>query len=173
SICSPATPHFAQKARSRSDSGMPSSPRRTIQSAMRSMSAGLISALPEVAGGAMAGRHRFQRWHLGDAALRLKWAARVGMATRRRIERARHPAPGLRLGGDGGSVEWVRNRGDQRARVGMAWILEDFLPAALLDDAAEIHHGDAIADMLHHAEIVADHDVGQAHFVLELEKQVD
>ena len=55
----------------------------------------------------------------------------------------------------------------------MARVLEDLAPAALLDDAAEIHHGDPVADMLDHAEIVADHDVGEPHLVLEFEQQVD
>ena len=70
-------------------------------------------------------------------------------------------------------MERIGDRRDQGARIGMARVLEDLLPAALLDDAAEIHHRHPVAHMLDHAEVVADHDVGQAHLVLELEQQVD
>src|SRR5262245_54528881 len=106
----PMALHFSQNARSKSGSCAPSRPRRTIQSAMRSTSADLIRALPKVAGGAVAGRHRFQRRHFGDTALRLKWAARMEMATGRWIERARDLAFGLGPGGDGRAVKGVGNR---------------------------------------------------------------
>ena len=44
----------------------------------------------------------------------------------------------------------------------MAGLLEDALPRAALDDAAEIHDGNAVAHMLHDAEIVADHQRRQS-----------
>src|SRR6185437_4788303 len=168
----PAAPHFSQNIRNRSDSLVPSSPRRTSQATRRSVSVGLIRALPEMAGGAMTGGHRVERRHFDGATLRSKWAARMEMATRRRIEGARDLALGLGARRNGGAMERVGDRRDQGARVGMARVLEDLLPAALLDDAAEIHHRDAVADMLDHAEVVADHDVSQPELVLELEQQV-
>src|SRR5438477_11076478 len=128
----------------------------------------LAGALAEMAGSAMARRHRFQQWHFRDTALGPERAARVEMTARGRIERARDLAFRFGLGGDGGAMERVGNRGNQRARIRVPRILEDLLPAALLDDTAEIHHGDTVADMLDHAEIVADHDVGEPHLVLEL-----
>ncbi len=41
-----------------------------------------------------------------------------------------------------------------------------------LDDAAEIHHRDAMADMAHHGEIVGDEDVGEAEPLLQFLEQV-
>src|SRR3979490_694445 len=123
--------------------------------------------------GAMSRRHRFERRHFAHATVGLQRTARIEMAARRRVEGARDLAPGFGGGRGGDEMERVGNGRDQRARIGMAWILEDLLPAALLDDAAEIHHGDTTAHMLDHAEIVADHDVAEAHFLLEIEQQVD
>ena len=51
-------------------------------------------------------------------------------------------------GGDGAGVE-TRHRRQQRLRVGMARRAEDLLGAALLDDAAEVHHRDLGADLAH------------------------
>ena len=42
-----------------------------------------------------------------------------------------------------------------------------------LDDAAEIHHGDAMADVLHHREIVRDEQVGDPELLLQVDHQVD
>ena len=42
-----------------------------------------------------------------------------------------------------------------------------------LDDAAEIHHGDPVADMLDHREIVRDEQIGQPELVLQVHQQVD
>jgi len=50
---------------------------------------------------------------------------------------------------------------------------EDLVPASLLDNAAEIHDGDAIAHVFHDAEIVRDHQQRHAEFVLQVQKQVD
>src|SRR6266851_6062466 len=131
----------------------------------------LVEPIAEMTGRAVSLGYRLQQRHVGDTAFGLDRTTRVEMTARWRIESARDLALGLRLGGDGGAMEGVGDRRDQGARVGMARILEDLLPAALLDDAAEIHHGDAVADMLDDAEIVADHDVGQPHLVLELEQE--
>ena len=60
---------------------------------------------------------------------------------------------------------------DQSTCVGMARFSKISCQRPTADDAAEIHHGDAVADMLDDAEVVADHDVGEAHLVLELEQQ--
>src|SRR5437762_1972670 len=55
-----------------------------------------------------------------------------------------------------------RQRVDQALCVGMRAGAEDIVRAALLDDAAGIHHGDAAADIGDQAEIVADHQDGGA-----------
>src|SRR5204862_1104619 len=52
-------------------------------------------------------------------------------------------------------------------------LLEDLAPAAGLDDAAEIHYGDAVAHMFDDAQIMADHDVGEAERFLQFQQQID
>src|SRR5438477_627935 len=47
-----------------------------------------------------------------------------------------------------------RDRRQQRLGIGMAGPLEDLVAAAELDDAAEIHDGDGVADMTDDAEVV-------------------
>ena len=42
-----------------------------------------------------------------------------------------------------------------------------------LDDAAEIHHRDAVADVLDHREVVRDEQIRQLQFVLQIHQQVD
>ncbi len=54
----------------------------------------------------------------------------------------------------------------------MLRIAEDRSPGADLHDLAEIHHGDPVADPLHHRHVVRDEQVGEAQFRLEVEHQV-
>ena len=42
-----------------------------------------------------------------------------------------------------------------------------------LDDGAEVHHRDAVGDVLDHGEIVRDEDVGEAEPVLQVAQQVE
>src|SRR6478735_7430515 len=70
----------------------------------------------------------------------------------------------------------IRNGGDlveERHRVGMIWLSEKGIRRRTLDDAAEIHDRDAVADMLHHTEIVADEEIGQAEITFEFQEQID
>src|SRR5437870_200566 len=55
----------------------------------------------------------------------------------------------------------LRRRGEQRARVRMARTIEDALGRADLDDAAEIHDRDAVADRPHDREVVGDEEQRQ------------
>ena len=41
-----------------------------------------------------------------------------------------------------------------------------------LDDAAEIHHRDAVADVPHHGEVVADEEIGEPVLLLQVDQQV-
>ena len=50
---------------------------------------------------------------------------------------------------------------------------EELLGRRDLDDLADIHHGHAIADMLHDGEVVGDEEIGQPEVVLQVEQQVD
>ena len=44
----------------------------------------------------------------------------------------------------------------------MPGIAEQLVLVGDLDDAAEIHHGDAVADMGDHREVVRDEEIGEA-----------
>src|SRR6516162_6036 len=82
-------------------------------------------------------------------------AARMEGATFRRIERRGH----IPFEHDALSLDTRirdRRRLDECARVGMFRRIEDVLLSANLDDAAEIHHRDAVGDMLHDAEVMRD-----------------
>ena len=50
---------------------------------------------------------------------------------------------------------------------------EDLLRGAELHDHAEIHHRDAMAEIAHRAEIVADEEVGGLQLLLQADQQVD
>ena len=43
----------------------------------------------------------------------------------------------------------------------------------LLDDASEVHHRDAVADVAHEREVVRDEEVGEAELLLQVAEQVD
>ena len=92
--------------------------------------------------------------------------------TGRRVDRAWHVAgqddplaADLRV--------WHRDRGHQGGRVWMFLLAEQFPTIGELRDAAEIHHGDAVADVLHDAHVVGHEDVGQAEFALEGLQEVE
>ena len=70
-----------------------------------------------------------------------------------------------------GSGHWHSR--EQGLRIGMLRIVVDIVNWAQLDDFAQIHHSDAIADMPHHAEVMRDEEIGQVQLVLQLFHQVD
>src|SRR5881392_826260 len=65
-----------------------------------------------------------------------------------------------------GARSWDRLQ--QRPRIGMGATLEQILRPALLDDAAEIHHRDLVAEIVDDREIVADQDVAQSELLLKI-----
>src|SRR5437870_8902379 len=76
------------------------------------------------------------------AALDRVGTARVEVATRRRIDRARYAfLPFDRRVGN-------RNRQEERLGIGMQRLREQRLLVGIFDDAAEIHHRDAVTDMI-------------------------
>ena len=90
-------------------------------------------------------------------------------AARRRVDRGRRVARDddakallLRIG--------RRHRAEQRARVRMQRRRVELLGRALLDDLAEVHHRDALADVPHDAEIVRDEEEGDAELVLQIHR---
>ena len=90
-----------------------------------------------------------------------------------RVDRARHLAvgdrderrPPRRIGDE--------DRVEEPARIGMAGVAEDLRPAAGLDDLAEIHHRDPMADPLDHRHVVGDEEIGEAEFRLQLAEKVE
>ena len=61
---------------------------------------------------------------------------------------------------------------DELSRIGVAWVLDDRGPWADLDDLAEIHHGDAVADSLDDRDIMRDEKEGESHLGLKPHHQV-
>ena len=103
-------------------------------------------------------------------------SAQIASAKAQRV-RKRQPDGGLiGLGGSPVSgISVVRRSGSsvgfeakQRARIGMPRARVDRLDRAGLDDAAEIHHQHAVADVLDDVEIVADEQIGQVEALLQL-----
>src|SRR5689334_14078717 len=82
-------------------------------------------------------------------ATRMEGTSRWGIDRGRRIT-FEHDANALllRIG--------CRNRIEQRACVWMQCLFVDLLGVSLLDDLAEIHHADALADVTNDAKVVRD-----------------
>ena len=55
-----------------------------------------------------------------------------------------------------------RDRREQGLRIGMRRRIEYPVAFADFDNPAEIHHGDPVADVAHHRQVMRDHHVGQA-----------
>ena len=121
----------------------------------------------------MPRRHLAQCGGFGAAARMRIGAAGVEMTARRRVDRARHVA----LEDDALALARARLRDrhgrQQRLGVGMQRHLEQALLVGHLDDAAEIHDGDAMRDVLDHGEIVRHQQVGELVLVLQVHQQVD
>ena len=66
-----------------------------------------------------------------------------------------------------------RDGRQQRVRVRVTRRAVQVLDLGHLDDLAEVHHRDAVADVLHDREVVGDEEVGQAELALEVLEQVD
>ena len=115
-----------------------------------------------------------ERWPLGSAALvpsRMK-AARVKRAPGRWIRRARQIASqhDARASPSGLGLRHGREQGHG---VRMSRRAQYLLGGALLDDPAEIHHGDAMRDLAHHGEVVRDEEIGETPLALQVGEQVE
>lgn len=76
---------------------------------------------------------------------------RKGAAGRKRIERRHRPRDGSEL-----LAGKVWRGAQQRLRVWMLGMMQNFERGTLFDDAARIHYRDMIGDTSHHAQIVSD-----------------
>ena len=56
---------------------------------------------------------------------------------------------------------------------GMPGILEQLLGGAVFGDLAQVHDGDSIAHQSHHAEVVADEEIGETAFLLQFVQEVE
>ena len=134
--------------------------------------AGQAQLCGAVAAGEMpvAGIGKFR--NLGPAPVDHIGAARMEGAARRRCRRIGHfPAQDDTIR----SAPWIglRHRGQQRRRIGVERRGVEAPRRGDLDDAPNIHHGHAVAHVLHHAEVVRHEQVGQAEPVLQFQQQVD
>ena len=66
-----------------------------------------------------------------------------------------------------------RHRRQQRLRVRMPRFAEQRVAVGDLDDAAQVHHRHAVADVAHHREVVRDEQVRQMQPLLQLHQHVD
>ena len=94
------------------------------------------------------------------------------IASRRGVEGAGHVAAeadllllGLRVGDGHGGKEGLGIRVVRR--------IVDFLRRPDLHDAAQVHHGDVVGEVAHHAQVMGDEDHGGAEGLLDLQQQVD
>src|SRR6516164_1231586 len=91
----------------------------------------------------------------------------VKVTSRGRADRARHlplQSGALALH----SRIWDRDRRQQRLGVGMFWRGIKGAGWCRLDDAAEIHHGDATADMLDDGQVVRYEEISEGKFLLQI-----
>src|SRR5690348_5981067 len=54
----------------------------------------------------------------------------------------------------------------------MQWLRVEIASGCEFDNLAEIHHSDAVADVLNDRQIVRDNDVGETEFCLQVFKQI-
>src|ERR1700735_3326135 len=103
-------------------------------------------------------RHRMRAAGMEvTAGWRVEWAGDFA------LDRGETPLWGL----DAGSLR------EQALGVGMVWPGEYLFRRRALHDTAEIHDQHAIGEMLHHAEVVADEQVGQVEFPAQVHEQVE
>ena len=101
------------------------------------------------------------------------WATGMETASRRGCQRARdlalqHDAPlvARRHAGLGFGRQ-------QRLGVGVERSLHQLLGRGQLDQLAGIHDGDAVTDVGHDAQVVADEEIGEAELALQVREQVE
>jgi hypothetical protein len=97
----------------------------------------------------------------------------------RRGQRARHvafqpdPLAAFPLAGRAAERLGHGHRGQQRHRVRVPRLGVQLVPAGRLDDLAEVHDRDPVADVPDHGQVVCDHHVGQPQLFLQVLEQVD
>src|SRR6266567_2820653 len=163
---------------------------RAIAVALRRFSAPMLSApFAQDASSSLTVRHRDRRFaqvtrdpmrrhgfledrFLDAASIESIGAAGMKAASRGNLDRAGHvTGQNKPFSLDGGIRH--RNGREQRFGVRVQRIAEQLPGRCDLDDPAEIHHGDPMADVLDHGEIVRDKEIRQAELALQIGEQVD
>src|SRR5918911_69380 len=127
--------------------------------------------LVQVAGDATRGTvDGYQLRALFSAAWHRKRTARVEVAAGGRLERARHAAADYQylvlvvgISGQGG--------GKERACIRVKGCCAELVRRRLLDDLAEVHHRDAVADVRHGRQVMANEQVGNPELALQILQQ--
>ena len=123
------------------------------------------SFLPESDGG----RHRPRPPLMSVCSVRgdgMPWAGTCSCTTRDiALENDALPSPAHRIRDGYGGEQSLRVRVQRRAEQG-PFVGE-------LDDPSEVHHRDAMADVLHHRQIMCDEQVGQPELVLQVHQEID
>src|SRR3954469_24530725 len=123
----------------------------------------------QVARHLMAGRSGAQEWLLRAANRHDVWASCVKVAACWRIECARDLARKTRAAPPATVLRAQhRHGGNQRLRVRMLGVRVDGALLCYLNDLAEIHHCHSVRNVLHHAEIMSDEQIGQSELGLQI-----
>ncbi len=99
-------------------------------------------------------------------------AARMERAAERRVGRVRH-LTARQVARYLAAGVGIRDRAQQRLRVRVPGVGEDLLGRPDLDDPAEVHDRDPVAEVLRAGQVVGDVDVGQSEVLLEVEHQLE
>lgn len=126
----------------------------------------------EVTRGTVAVLRLAKRWYVHVAhALCCDRAPRVKGATGRRVDRAGHLSL-QDLASAAPSRVRHRDRREEGFCVGMLWMVEKLISVCNLDDPAQIHHSDPLAEVLHHRKVVGNEQQCEIQLLLELLQQV-
>ncbi len=131
-----------------------------------------LAGCDEVAGDGPFGGWRLQGWLLAAAALDSERTTSIEAAAPRGVKRRWHvPTEDDSARHCLGIRPW--NRGQKSLRVRVKRLGEERPAWGNFHDFAEIHHSDAVADVLHDREVVGDKEVGQSEIALEVLHKID
>ncbi len=126
----------------------------------------------EVARAEPVADHRLEQRYFDATAFDGVSAARMKYAALRRLQRARQ-LTGDRLGSGPIRGVDVGGRSQQCLRIGMVRPIEECGSFGQLNDPPEIHHGNAVGDVPHQAQIMRDQNNGEMQRSLQLQQEVD
>ena len=129
------------------------------------------AVIGEVTGNGMVWSEESQRWDLCSTQFLGSWASGSKAAAARRVDRR-----------GGFSVETemtcarvmfdVRNRVEKRLSVWVKWLSVEKLRWTNLTESAEVHDGNAIADVFDDSEVMSDEEVREAEFITEPDEEI-